>query len=108
MLFPTSAWGKHYLSTPFIFDKQQKELLELFRINSITANTDISVTTQSGANHHYTMDSPGDVLSIGDINEPAEWTSSAPIQVAQLMKHTGIPTEDNTFYDPSMVVIPPA
>lgn len=105
MLFPTSAWGKHYISTPFIFDKQKNG--NLFRVNSIHSNTAIDIKTQSGAHYQYSMDSPGDVLSISNINEPAEWVSSDPIQITQLMQHTGNPAEDNQFYDPSMVVLPP-
>jgi hypothetical protein len=99
MLCPTSAWGKHYVSVPF----RDFAYGDMFRITSIDSNTRVTCQT-AHMTRDYLFQKSGEVISIPGINEPAEWMSDKPIQIAQFAMHAG--GEDESDFDPCMVMLP--
>lgn len=104
MLMPVSSWGQHYITMPFEFTKQTNATL--YRITTRTNNTTINITTASGRELTYLIESNTDCLTVDSLNEPAIWTSDAPIQIMEYMRHDGS-GNDNKLYDPSMSGVPP-
>ena len=104
MLTPVSSWGKSFITTPFVFSNQRNG--NLFRLTSATANTTVFVKSVTGVSSAYNIPNPGDIIEIDNLHEAASWQSTSPIQIMQLMRHTG-DGNDTPTYDPSMSGVPP-
>ncbi len=104
MLAPTNTWGKNYITLAYEFTTQKNATL--FRATSLTPNTMISIQTNSGKLYSYEITNSRDVIDIDNLNEPAVWQSTSPIQILQYMRHDG-GSNENTKYDPSMCGVPP-
>ena len=117
MLPPIKAWGKHFISIPFINGQNVSadnyrnlcESGDLIKILAAESNTTINYAIQRTdttlENKTVVIKNAGDYLEI-EINSPTIWTSDKPVLISQLMMHKGF--EDETFnYDPTIVVLTP-
>lgn len=105
MLLPVTAWGKRFITTPFLM-YNKKEDANLFRVVSRVSNNQLKITDVKGSVRNYTLSGINSFLEINDLHKAAVWESQYPIQIMQYMKHTG-GYDDNINYDPSMTLIPP-
>lgn len=101
MLAPISSWGKTYISLPFGVNPYG----DLFRVMAIEPGTKLQIFTSEFPTEYNFVDSL-EVKSFNDINVPAIWQASKPIQIGQFMQRSGIEPESKDF-DPSMVLLPP-
>jgi hypothetical protein len=101
MLAPISSWGKTYISLPFGVNPYG----DLFRVMAIEPGTKLQIFTSEFPTEYNFVDSL-DVKSFNDINVPAIWQASKPIQIGQFMQRSGIEPESKEF-DPAMVMLPP-
>ncbi len=104
MMLPVDAWGKNFATSPFVFQEQSEG--NLYRVFTMTPNTSVFISTSAGSFEELILEQSGVPYDVENIQVPALWSATAPIQIAQYMKHTGSPL-DNGNYDPSLVMIPP-
>ena len=116
MLIPTKAWGKKFISVPFVNGRSTKASFsflcadgDLMRIITKENNTTIKYSVSKKAGSAFEV---FDTLirNAGDCFEyitpyPVIWEANKPIMVSQLMMHTGS-DKDHFFYDPSLVILP--
>jgi len=102
MLFPTDAWGKKFFTAPFGLNSTG----DLFKLTSIHPNTVVTLFT-STKSQTINLPNPGSFSVVAPMNEIGLWTSNVPVQLAQLIMRTGT-QQDDDYYDPAMVMIPPA
>ncbi len=102
MLAPTDAWGKEYLSVPFGTNPDG----DLFKLTSIYDSTIVTYRNPFGL-QTITLPVAGSVASVWDASQPTAWQSNKPVQIAQLMRHE-FGFDQNTSFDPCMVMLPPA
>lgn len=122
MLPPTYAFGKQYISVPFI----DAEYLYYYDYHNLcytgdllraVTNSDSTtiryyklVDTADVEEHIAFIENAGDFLEIMS-NKPVYWESDKPIMLCQYMTHTGEKrnevTNESINYDPSLVVLAP-
>ncbi len=111
MLMPTKSWGRTFVTVPFIkdgyiTDRYYNPLHDLIKITAINPNT--IVTSESSVETKvYNLDKAGDAVSIFNVSQPTFWQANQPIQIGQIMQHDDQDPDEHSFYDPSLVMIPP-
>lgn len=99
MLPPAESWGKDFITVPF----DVCPFGDYFRVVTLESGTVIDIEKPSGPEQlKFTNGKYVEIV----LNEPAVWKSNKPIQVSQMMMHTGL-ASDNYFYDPCLVIVPP-
>jgi len=102
MLPPTNAWGREFYSVPYGFHDGG----DLFRITSIEEGTIVNIVNVD-TTMILNLSGNGDFKQLTGINKPTVWRANKPIQIGQYMMRIG-GDDDNLFYDPSLVILPPA
>ncbi len=102
MLMPVPNWGQKFATACFgINDK----VGDYFKLTSYYDNTVVNYSSESGSGT-LTMAKGGESAVVFGIYTPAYWESNKPVQLSQIMMHGG-GNNESTFYDPSLVTIPP-
>ena len=100
-LMPTEMWGRTFVSVPFGFSSHG----DYIKFVSLHGGTLIEMLNEDVLQDIHISKSGGTELITG-VNKPTVWKSNYPVQVAQLMAHSGW-INDSRYYDPSMVILPP-
>ena len=102
MLPPVASWGKNYISTPFGTNPNKGDY---FKIIAKDPGTRIDIITAKGT-ETLQFSATELIKTVIGLNEPAQWISTAPVQIAQFMYRAN-DTLETAFYDPSMVILSP-
>ena len=117
MLPPIRAWGKNFVSVPFVdgqnVSTSNYRLLcnsgDLIKIIAAEDNTRINysvqITDSTLEDRVATIRYAGDFIEI-EVASPTIWSSDKPIMVSQLMMHKGYEGESYN-YDPAIIVLTP-
>jgi hypothetical protein len=116
MLPPTKAWGKVFVSIPFIngqnVSNNNPKILcnsgDLLKIIAAEDNTTLNYSVQNVDNLDNkvtVLKKAGDCFEI-EAASPIIWNSDKPIMISQFMMHKGFEGE-SMHYDPALVILTP-
>lgn len=105
MMPPITTWGNKYYTGPY--GGPLRILGSMYKLVAAESNTVIDVSSRSGV-VSYTLDNPGDFISIDNLYEEAEWKSTKPFLLTQFMTRAGADNPFNATFDPSFSLVTPA
>ncbi len=100
-LLPFRSWGRRFYSVPFGFHNGG----DLFKVTCADSNTIVTAETQD-TTFSFQLNLPGDFHTVTELSSPAKWSANNPVQIGHFIMRIG-GEEDNIYYDPSLVILPP-
>ncbi|MFP4528895.1 MAG: choice-of-anchor D domain-containing protein, partial [Candidatus Kapaibacterium sp.] len=98
---PVKSWGTRFVSLPFSVNGKG----DFFKLTSYYPFTYVRMYKASG-DDEIALNGAGWTATRSYINEPVLWVSNNPVQIGQMMMHSG-DEADNLEFDPCLVLLPP-
>lgn len=118
MIPPIKAWGKNFISVPFVDGTYLSTSANIFKNLCISGDLIKVIASENNTILNYSIDSNNSFIekvytfkNAGDCFEfesasPVIWSANKPVMITQMMMHKGYDNE-SFYYDPAIVVLTP-